>query len=77
MRKIPEVPVSSKRCFPSERQRRAVELGADELLPHLEWAFRNRPRALRNIRHRHRLYSASLLQILDRSETVTRMRRAA
>jgi len=55
-----------RRRFPSRRQIRARELGADELQNRLEWKFRTRPRKLRAIRRRHMLYCTELLGTLER-----------
>ncbi len=55
----------SKRRFPSRRERRALELGADELIGLLEWRLRARPRGLRGAR---RLYRQVCLELLERLE---------
>jgi hypothetical protein len=41
---------SKKTKWPSEKLRRAVDLGPVELMNLVEWQFRNRPVALRNCR---------------------------
>ena len=63
--KIAAQPDSVKRRFPTLRQSRAVEIGADELMSLVEWTFRSRPRALRNIR---RIYRGFCLFLLGRIE---------
>jgi hypothetical protein len=67
--------------FPSRRRLRAVEVGADQLVGLLEWVLRGRPRALRNLRTRHRDYCFRLYAELERAERQsgirTRRRRAA
>lgn len=59
--------MSIARRFPTPRQQRAEEIGPDELLTRLEWAFRDKPRALRAIRDQNRMYCASLLARLERT----------
>lgn len=54
------------RRFPSPRQMRAVELGADELMALLEWELRERPRALRLARGRYTVFCRRLLAQLER-----------
>jgi hypothetical protein len=54
------------RRFPSRRQIRADELGADELMAQLEWVLRDRPQALRNARACYRKYCNSVLARIER-----------
>jgi hypothetical protein len=55
------------RRFPSRRQIRAVELGADELMAQLEWVLRDRPRALRNAQRRYQSFYIATLASLEKS----------
>jgi hypothetical protein len=55
------------RRFPTRRQRRAVSIGADELIALAEWVFRLRPRKLRNLRARHRAYCVTVLREIERA----------
>jgi hypothetical protein len=52
--------------FPSARQLRAVELGADELIARAEWSYRARPRVLRNLRRAYRQFCLYLLEKIER-----------
>jgi hypothetical protein len=56
---------SKKRRIPSQLERRAVELGADELVALAEWTFHNRPRTLRNLRASYRRFCSVLLQKIE------------
>ena len=58
---------ASTKRFPTPRQQRAIELGADELHSRIEWALRNRPHALRNARRRYQDFCTSLLCHLDQT----------
>jgi len=53
------------RRWPSRREERALELGPSELMNLLEWHFRNRPVALRNIRAEYRAFCAKLLAQIE------------
>jgi hypothetical protein len=64
------------RRFPTDRQLRALELGADELHNRLEWSLRDRPRALRNARLRYRQFCISLVRTLENNSR-PRLERAA
>ena len=48
----------------SHSETRAVEIGCDELIALLEWAFRDRPRTLRNIRREYRDFCLRLYRRL-------------
>jgi len=54
--------------FPSRRENRAVELGADELIARAGWIFRSRPRGLRNLRRTYRDFCLFLLEKIERAE---------
>jgi hypothetical protein len=58
---------SAPRRFPSRRQVRAVELGADELIARAEWHFRARPRVLRHLRDTYRRFCAAILAKIERA----------
>lgn len=49
------------------REERAVELGPAELMVLLEWALRNRPRAVRNVRRSYREFCVALYRRLERA----------
>jgi hypothetical protein len=53
--------------FPSQLEEKAVERGADELVALAEFHFRDRPRALRNIRNAYKRFCAWLYRKLERS----------
>lgn len=53
------------RRFPSRRQTRAVEIGADELVARAEWIFRARPRVLRNLRHLYLQFCVLLFKKIE------------
>ena len=55
------------RRFPSRRELRAVEFGADELAARIEWTLRNRSRALRCARLRYRKFCADTLRRLEQT----------
>ena len=55
-----------KKHFPTRREQRALELGADELHGRLEWLLRERPRALRGIRENYKKFCHSLLCQIER-----------
>jgi hypothetical protein len=65
------------RRFPSRRHLRAVEIGADELMARVEWEFRQRPHALRNVRTQYRRFCVSLLARLERRSKAQPQRAAA
>jgi hypothetical protein len=71
--------VSTAKRFPTPRQQRALDIGADELHSRIEWVLRNRPQALRNARRRYQEFCSSLLRNLSRSQrqTYTHGERAA
>ncbi len=52
--------------FPSRREIRAVELGADELIARAEWHFRARPQVLRNLRSAYRRFCSFILDKIER-----------
>jgi len=51
--------------FPSRRQLRALELGADELIGRAEWEFRARPRTLKNLRANYMKFCMYLLRAIE------------
>lgn len=53
--------------FPTVRQVRAIDLGADELHARLEWQLRNRPKALRNARRRYASFCYRALTEIERA----------
>jgi len=59
--------LTHRRRFPTPRELRAVELGADELMARLEWELRCRPRTLQSVRARYRRFCAESLSRLERS----------
>jgi len=56
----------SRRRFPSRREVRAVELGADEVQNLLEWLLRDRSRALAQARLRYRQFCTETLARIER-----------
>jgi hypothetical protein len=54
------------RKFPTKRQSRAVELGANELHTLLEWKLRNCPRALLAARRRYQKFCFDTLSRIER-----------
>lgn len=59
--------IQVRRRSPSRRERRAVQLGADELISLCEWSFRSRPRTLRNLRRAYRDFCSFLLEKIERA----------
>jgi hypothetical protein len=58
------------RGWPSRRELRAVEIGADEIHARLEWALGTRPRALRAARRRYRIFCTDALSRLENNTRV-------
>ncbi len=52
--------ISAQRKIETERVRRAVEIGPDELMNHLEYQLQHRPRALKNARSRYKQFCVAL-----------------
>ena len=66
MQKLTRKIRSCKFRFPSRREIRAVELGANELVGLLEFALRDSPVPLRHLRAGYRRYCCWLLAKLER-----------
>jgi hypothetical protein len=57
---------SRRRRFPSRREIRALNIGADELMNIASWVFRKDPSALKNLRREYRSFCSSLLRKIER-----------
>jgi hypothetical protein len=58
---------SRRRRFPTDRERKAVAIGANELVGRAEWQFRTKPRALARARKIYKAACLKLYRCLERS----------